>query len=56
MRILMINVPHPAISSRASREHLPPLDGEETRHGGELTSAPLSHPVSLPIALILAAS
>jgi len=25
MRILMVNVPHPAIGSRASREHLPPL-------------------------------
>src|SRR5438309_171096 len=25
MRILMVNVPHPAIGSRASHEHLPPL-------------------------------
>lgn len=25
MLILMVNVPHPAIGSRASREHLPPL-------------------------------
>jgi len=25
MRILTVNVPHPAIGSRASREHLPPL-------------------------------
>jgi anaerobic magnesium-protoporphyrin IX monomethyl ester cyclase len=25
MHILMVNLPHPAIGSRLSREHLPPL-------------------------------